>query len=74
MADKTLSEAARQARNAYRRSWNRKNKDKVKAANRRYWEKKALEAREGDADERKQTESEIQDGGNPAVFGNRESM
>ncbi len=69
MANKEMSEAARQARNAYRRAWNRRNKEKVRAANLRYWEKKALEAREGDADERKQTESEIQDGGDPAVLG-----
>lgn len=41
---KEMSEAARLARNAYKRKWNAENKDKVKAANRRYWEKKAQEA------------------------------
>ena len=39
-----MSEAAREARNAYKRKWAKENPDKVKAANRRYWEKKAQEA------------------------------
>ena len=34
---------ARAARNAYAREWRRNNPDKVKAANARYWEKKAAE-------------------------------
>ncbi len=38
-----MSEAARIARNAYKRKWAKENPDKVKAANRRYWEKKAQE-------------------------------
>jgi hypothetical protein len=38
-----MSEAAREARNAYKRQWAKANRDKVKAANRRYWEKKAVE-------------------------------
>jgi len=42
-----LSEAARKARNAYKREWARKNREAVKAANRRYWEKKAAEMKEG---------------------------
>jgi len=46
---KTMSEAAREARNAYKRKWAKENPDKVKAANRRYWERKAqaLTAEEG---------------------------
>lgn len=36
-----MSEAARQARNAYAKAWRAKNKDKVKEQNRRYWERKA---------------------------------
>lgn len=36
----TMSEAAREARNAYRRKWAKENPEKVKAANCRYWEKK----------------------------------
>ena len=39
-----MSEAAREARNAYKRKWAKENPDKVKAANRRYWERKAQEA------------------------------
>ena len=35
--------AIRQARNAYRREWNRRNPEKVKAAQERYWLKKAEE-------------------------------
>lgn len=41
---KNMSEAARKARNAYKRKWTKENPDKVKAANRRYWERKAQEA------------------------------
>ena len=41
---KPMSEAAREARNAYKREWAKKNPDKVKAATRRYWERKAQEA------------------------------
>ena len=41
---KGMSEAAREARNAYKRKWAKENPDKVKAANRRYWERKAQEA------------------------------
>ena len=36
-----MTEEAKQARLAYRREWQRKNRDKVKAYNERYWEKKA---------------------------------
>ena len=38
-----MKESARQARNAYYKAWRAKNKDKVKANNERYWEKKAQE-------------------------------
>lgn len=41
-----LSEAAKEARRAYKREWNRKNRDKARAAEARYWEKRAREARE----------------------------
>ena len=36
-----MTEAAREARRQYKREWNRKNKDKVKASQARYWEKRA---------------------------------
>lgn len=42
MSGKELHEAAANARREYQREWRRKNKDKVAANNRRYWEKKAL--------------------------------
>lgn len=40
-----MTEQAREARRAYRRKWNRENRDKVKAAQERYWERKAQELR-----------------------------
>lgn len=36
---KSMNENARQARNEYMRAWRKKNKEKVDAAQRRYWEK-----------------------------------
>lgn len=47
-----MDEKAREARKLYKREWNRKNRDKVKAAQERYWAKKAaeLEAAHGDQD------------------------
>ena len=39
--DTTITEAARELRRAYKREWNRRNADRVKAAQRRYWERKA---------------------------------
>lgn len=36
-----MTEAAKEARRAYRREWNRRNPDKVKAAQERYWNKRA---------------------------------
>ncbi len=38
-----LSEEARQEKNQYFREWRRRNPDKVKEAQRRYWERKAAE-------------------------------
>lgn len=37
---------AKAARNAYHREWNRRNPDKVKAAQEKYWAKKAQQAQE----------------------------
>lgn len=39
----TYSEEARKLKNAYARRWRKKNKDKVRAINIRYWENKAKE-------------------------------
>ena len=39
-----MDERAKELRRAYKREWNRKNRDKVKAAQVRYWERKAAAA------------------------------
>ena len=41
MNEKQLKEKAMELRRAYQREWRTKNKDKVKANNLRYWERKA---------------------------------
>ena len=38
-----MDEKAREARRAYKREWNRRNRDKVKAAQDRYWARKAAQ-------------------------------
>ena len=49
MSNLKLQELARQERNQYAREWRAKNKDKVRASNSRYWERKAMKktVREG---------------------------
>lgn len=39
-----LTEQALQARRAYKREWARRNRDKIREAENRYWERKAEEA------------------------------
>lgn len=39
-----IEKAAAEQRRAYKREWNRKNKDKVKASQQRYWIRKAEKA------------------------------
>lgn len=46
-----MSDKAKELRRAYKREWNRKNKDKVKAAQERYWQKKAAAAENTTTDE-----------------------
>lgn len=41
----TKEEAAAEARRAYQRAWNKKNRDKVREYQLRYWAKKAAEAK-----------------------------
>lgn len=41
-----MTEQAKEARRAYKREWNRKNRDRVKAAQARYWERKAQAAQD----------------------------
>lgn len=39
-----MTEAAKQAKRDYARKWRKKNKEKVKAAQERYWNKKAVQS------------------------------
>lgn len=39
-----MDDKAKEMRRAYKRAWNRANKDKVKAAQERYWNKRAAAA------------------------------
>ena len=48
-----MTEQAREARRAYKRQWARDNRDKVRAAQDRYWERRAQQAE----DETLQTET-----------------
>lgn len=50
--NKAMTEQAKEARRAYRRAWAAANKDKVQAAQIRYWERKA--ARLNHADEQQE--------------------
>ena len=45
-----MDEKAKEARRAYKREWNRKNRDKVRAAQERYWARKAAAAAAESAD------------------------
>lgn len=47
MEKNAMTEAARAIRNEYARKWRRANPDKARAAQRRYWEKKAAAADQG---------------------------
>lgn len=49
---KNIEKLAKEERNAYYREWRAKNKDKVKAINKRYWENRAknnVEKKQGDS-------------------------
>lgn len=43
----SLNEMVRREKNEYAKAWRAKNPDKVRANNRRYWERKALEKMNG---------------------------
>ncbi len=45
-----MNEAAREARRAYKRKWQRENPDKVKQYQENYWNRKAQEAAAADSD------------------------
>lgn len=55
-----MTDAAREARNAYRRQWAAAHPDKVREWQRRYWEKKAQQA---EAEALAQEADDIQEGG-----------
>lgn len=46
-----MNEKAKELRRLYKREWNRKNPDKVKAAQAAYWERKAAAAEKAETDE-----------------------
>lgn len=43
-----MNEAAAEARRAYRRAWARKNPDKIRAQQERYWAKQAAKAEQAE--------------------------
>ena len=55
--DENYSAEALRARREYKREWNRKNADKVRAAQRRYWEKRARMIKEGRHEENASAEN-----------------
>ena len=46
-----MTEAAKQARREYKRQWNKRNRDKCRAAEQRYWERKAAAAQDQPAND-----------------------
>ena len=50
MSEKEIQELIREEQRRYAREWRAKNPEKVQAANRRYWEKRALERMAADRD------------------------
>ncbi len=46
-----MTEKAKEARRAYKREWCRRNRDKVRAAQERYWARKAEKEQAQEADE-----------------------
>ena len=53
LTEEELKDKARLARNRYAREYRRKNPEKIKAINERYWIKKALKALELEAIQKK---------------------
>lgn len=52
-----MTEAAKEARRAYKREWNRRHPDKVKEAQARYWERKAAQAQQTDEPAQQEADS-----------------
>ena len=53
-----MDERAKELRRAYKREWNRRNRDKVKQAQARYWERKAAGAAMTDDNGREAAQNE----------------
>lgn len=53
----SMTEAAKEARRAYKREWNRRNPEKVRAAQERYWMRKAQQAQETQGERQTQQEA-----------------
>ena len=49
-----MTEQAKEVRRAYKREWNRRNPEKVKAAQERYWTRKAQAAQQTQAEQETQ--------------------
>ena len=43
LTEQEIKEAVRKVQREYKREWRAKNKDKIKAANERYWRKKTMQ-------------------------------
>lgn len=54
-----IESKAKEMRREYARKWRAKNKDKVKAANERYWLKKAADSIESENEERSDEHGKI---------------
>ena len=52
-ANMELTAEARAAKNEYMRQWRAKNKDRVRAINQRYWERRVTKREEGKPDHAK---------------------
>lgn len=48
MTERQIKKAIADERNAYMREWRKKNPDKVKEANKRYWRRRAEKKQEAD--------------------------
>lgn len=57
-----MTVSANEARKAYYREWRKKNPDKVRETNRRYWEKKAAQAAAAAALEEQPAPDQTEDG------------
>lgn len=55
-----MNEKALELRREYKRQWNRRNPDKVKASQEKYWERKAAQAEAQQAEAQQTDEPELQ--------------